>query len=381
MNPTDWINEHYGIEFFSGDFTKLKNYVEETKLNKTNSKVITIAGTNGKGQTSRVLAQILSKQNITYSLWTSPHLKTVNERFVFNQQKVSDSELMHEFEELHAKISHLKFSYFEFLYICFLELTHKHKPSIIIQEVGLGGRLDATNALDADLAVITSISRDHQELLGNSYRSILFEKIAVARKNKPLLTCFGLDYLKKWTQIYARKNDLLWSDLVETKVIKKNESFSKMNIELAKKAYEIIFNDPYGQEIKNDFEAKRGHYVYCGAHFDLYPSHNPDGVRKLVQYLNDEQYNNYDLILFAPSKRSYKDLQIMCKILMGIYPKTKLRLVSFDHYKALAKMDFIKLENEFELQAINNISNFKKNNQAKHILVIGSNYFLSNFLK
>ena len=66
---------------------------------------------------------------------------------------------------------------------------------------------------------------------------------------------------------------------------------------------------------------------------------------------------------------------------MGIYPKTKLRLVSFDHYKALAKMDFIKLENEFELQAINNISNFKKNNQAKHILVIGSNYFLSNFLK
>lgn len=376
MTPDQWLERHFSGEFFSGNFEHLGSILDHLDLYPKESKVITIAGTNGKGETSRFISDLFTAHDKSNLLLTSPHLKKVNERFSLNGVDIGNLELVSTFENLKQKTQKYNLSYFEFLYLSFLTIAKKYKPYVLIQEVGLGGRLDATNAIDNDMSVLTSISRDHQEILGGSYRSILNEKLGIVRQGKQLVSSLELKYLRQQTARKVHELKLNWVDLYEEKLIKRSMHFSQANRLLALKAYEILEQEQ--AELISDINnhTRRKNLIARGASWDLFPTHNVDGLRKLIHFLGEQQYNNYDLVLFAPSSRPHKDLQSMGKILINNFSKENLRLVSFQHKKALERNKLIELKHELGLDIIDDIKQFKNLEKAHSILVLGSNYFL-----
>jgi dihydrofolate synthase/folylpolyglutamate synthase len=148
------------------------------------STVITVAGTNGKGTTCAFLENAFLAQNLTCSVYSSPHIERFNERLRLNRVEVSDDALVNAFEAIEAVRGDITLTYYEYTTLAALLVLTAELPDVIILEVGLGGRLDATNIIDADVAVITTIDLDHQAFLGNTRETIGFEKAGIMRANK-----------------------------------------------------------------------------------------------------------------------------------------------------------------------------------------------------
>lgn len=150
--------------------------------------VITVAGTNGKGSTCAFLESILSEAGYQVGCHTSPHFLDFNERARIARQSVSEEELLKHFKAVEQARSSLEeltsLTYFEFTTLAILHLFAQSSLDVVILEVGLGGRLDAVNIIDADCAVITSIDLDHIGLLGNTRNLIAREKAGIMRKGK-----------------------------------------------------------------------------------------------------------------------------------------------------------------------------------------------------
>lgn len=157
---------------------------------------VLIAGTNGKGSTAATLASILQASGLRTALYTSPHLVRINERIRINGEQISDDEfaLLHDVVDRTAERlvedGELPWhpSFFEMLTAIAFEYFANSKVDIAVLEVGMGGRLDATNVVDPLLSVITDISLDHQKFLGNTIAEIAREKAGIIRPNGALVT-------------------------------------------------------------------------------------------------------------------------------------------------------------------------------------------------
>ena len=153
--------------------------------------IITVAGTNGKGSTCAMLEAILMEAGYRTGVYTSPHLVHFEERCRVRGDIVSATDLVANFVRVESARSQngdeIALTYFEFTTLAILQLLADARLDVVILEVGLGGRLDAVNILDADCAVITSIDLDHMELLGNNRESIGFEKAGIMRAGKPVV--------------------------------------------------------------------------------------------------------------------------------------------------------------------------------------------------
>jgi len=145
------------------------------------AKVITVAGTNGKGTTCAMLASILRQADLSVGVYSSPHLLHYNERVQINQQDASDASLIEAFCAIEAARGDISLTFFEYATLAGLYLFKAAKVDVIILEVGLGGRLDATNMIDSTATIITSIDLDHQEYLGDTRELVGREKAGVFR--------------------------------------------------------------------------------------------------------------------------------------------------------------------------------------------------------
>ncbi len=170
---------------------------------------ITVGGTNGKGSTCAMLEAILSAAGYKVGLYSSPHLLRYNERIRVAQQEASDTHITQQFARIEAARESLSLSYFEFATLAALLLFEQAKVDVAILEVGLGGRLDAVNLVDADCAIVTSIDIDHEAYLGNTREAVAFEKAHIFRPGRPAICA---DPLPPDTLIaYAQKIDApLW---------------------------------------------------------------------------------------------------------------------------------------------------------------------------
>ncbi|MDO8457677.1 MAG: bifunctional tetrahydrofolate synthase/dihydrofolate synthase [Burkholderiaceae bacterium] len=154
--------------------------------------VITVAGTNGKGSTCAMSESILSQAGYRTGVFTSPHLVHFEERLRIAEIPVTAVELIASFARVEAARTkndaknqpEISLSYFEFTTLAILDVMVRAKLDVAILEVGLGGRLDAVNIIDADCAIITSIDLDHMEFLGNDREKIGFEKAGIMRAGK-----------------------------------------------------------------------------------------------------------------------------------------------------------------------------------------------------
>jgi dihydrofolate synthase/folylpolyglutamate synthase len=149
--------------------------------------IFTVAGTNGKGSTVAYLCGMLRALGHSFGSYTSPHLFRYNERVQLNGVDASDRQLVDAFERIEAARGDISLSYFEFGTLAAISLMNEAGLDFAVMEVGLGGRLDAVNILDANCAVITNIGLDHQEYLGDDRESIGWEKAGIIRQNIPLV--------------------------------------------------------------------------------------------------------------------------------------------------------------------------------------------------
>jgi len=153
--------------------------------------VITVAGTNGKGSSVALLDAILHAAGYQTGCYTSPHFLRYNERIKINGDEVSDQLLCESFDRIDQSRNNLPLTYFEFSTLAALDLFIAAKLDVVILEVGLGGRLDAVNMIDADAALITTISMDHMDWLGDDLEQIGREKAGIMRCGKPAVFSGG----------------------------------------------------------------------------------------------------------------------------------------------------------------------------------------------
>lgn len=185
----DWLNYLESIHPTEIDLGLDRVLVVFRRLFRSNprSRIITVGGTNGKGSTVAALEGLLRTAGRTVGAYTSPHLEKYNERVRVNGIDASDQALVQAFEEVEAARRDVSLTYFEFGTLAAFVVFRDSGVDDWILEVGLGGRLDAVNILDADLPIITSVDIDHVAFLGNDIESIGFEKAGILRPNRPAI--------------------------------------------------------------------------------------------------------------------------------------------------------------------------------------------------
>lgn len=146
--------------------------------------IITVGGTNGKGSSQAMLEAIYLAQGYRTGAYSSPHLLRYNERIRLDGEPVADEAICEAFTAIEAVRGEISLTYFEFGTLAALRLFAEAKPDVLILEVGLGGRLDAVNILDADVALITSIDYDHEAWLGSDIDQIAREKAGILRSGR-----------------------------------------------------------------------------------------------------------------------------------------------------------------------------------------------------
>lgn len=166
---------------------RISRVAEKLPLSPIANTVITVAGTNGKGSTIRVLEQILLSAGLKVGCYTSPHLRRYNERVTVNDEMVSDEALCGAFRRVDQARGKVPLTYFEFGTLAAFDLFARANLDVALLEVGLGGRLDATNIIDGDVAIISSIALDHENWLGDNRDAIGFEKAGIMRAGSPVI--------------------------------------------------------------------------------------------------------------------------------------------------------------------------------------------------
>ncbi|MEG8203122.1 bifunctional tetrahydrofolate synthase/dihydrofolate synthase [Pseudomonas sp. 5FOS] len=161
-------------------------------LGKLAQRVVTVTGTNGKGSTCAFVASLLQAQGLKVGVYSSPHLLRYNERVLIDGQEASDERLCEAFAAVEAARGEISLTYFEMGTLAAFWLFYQSQLDAVVLEVGLGGRLDTVNVVDADLALVTSIGVDHVDYLGDTRELVAFEKAGIFRQGKPAL-CGDLD--------------------------------------------------------------------------------------------------------------------------------------------------------------------------------------------
>jgi dihydrofolate synthase/folylpolyglutamate synthase len=185
----EWLDWQLLLHFKSIDLglERVSAVANLLGINKIANQVITVAGTNGKGSTVTSYETWLHNAGYSVASYTSPHLLQYNERIKINHKMATDAMLCNAFEAIDQARGDILLTYFEFGTLAALWLMQREPLDFAILEVGLGGRLDAVNIIDADLVHLTSIGIDHQSWLGDTREKIGFEKAGVLREGIPVV--------------------------------------------------------------------------------------------------------------------------------------------------------------------------------------------------
>ena len=176
-----------GAQAYCHDLSSMEDFCDYLNQPQDQIKTIHVAGTNGKGSTSHMMASVLQNHGLQVGLYTSPHLKDFRERIKIDGQPI-DKAFVVDFVEKHR-------TYFESHSLSFFEMTlglafyyfSKKEVDIAVIEVGMGGRLDGTNLIQPEFCIITNIGMDHTQFLGDSLAEIAGEKAGIIKPNTPVI--------------------------------------------------------------------------------------------------------------------------------------------------------------------------------------------------
>lgn len=188
MNYRETVDYILSIPLFAQKIgtENLASLLERLGNPQDKSRVIHIAGTNGKGSTAKALATILMHAGFHVGLFTSPHLVSINERIRYDDEMISDEDFTWAFEQVRKKFT-VHPSFFEVMFAMAAVYYEKKQPDYVIYETGMGGRLDATNVVRPELCIITSVGLDHMEYLGDTIAKIAGEKAGIIKPSVPVV--------------------------------------------------------------------------------------------------------------------------------------------------------------------------------------------------
>ncbi len=185
----DWLTWQEKLHFSEIDLglERIKKVASKLNLLSPSFPIITVAGTNGKGSSVAILEAILKAQGYKVGSYTSPHLVEYNERIKIDGKNASDKQIISAFERIDKERDKTSLTYFEFGTLAAMQYFVDENVDVAILEVGLGGRLDASNLWNTSLAIITSIAIDHVDWLGNDREVIAVEKSGIMRQSIPVI--------------------------------------------------------------------------------------------------------------------------------------------------------------------------------------------------
>ncbi len=186
-NLKDWLSWQEGLHFTSIELglDRCKEVADRLNILNPDFTLISVAGTNGKGSSVTMLSNILKSAGYKVGTYMSPHLIRYNERIRINGEEIDDQSLCEAFKRIDCARDDISLTFFEFGTLAAIDIFIRQGVDIAVMEVGLGGRLDAVNILDADVALVTSIALDHQDWLGDTRDLIAREKAGICRSNRP----------------------------------------------------------------------------------------------------------------------------------------------------------------------------------------------------
>ena len=310
-------------------------------------KTILIAGTNGKGSTAAMAASILHSAGYKVGLYTSPHLIDVRERIVINGEKITEREFSQAVANVKSKLKQ-PVTYFEFLTAVAFIYFQRQQVDIAVLEVGLGGRLDATNVCNPIVSIITNIGFDHTAYLGNSLTAIAREKAGIikrhgvcitAAKQKQVLEVLNSVCLDRRAKLYCLGSDIrikrqkdglltyqgIQRNLKNLQIPLKgrhqcsNAALALAAVELCGKNGFQVDDEAISRGLANTHWEARLEILQNNPLFILDGAHNPAGIRVLCQALKrDFSYRRLIFIFGALADKNYRE---MLRLIVPLSPK------------------------------------------------------------
>ena len=343
-------------------------------------KTIHIAGTNGKGSVSHMLAAILQENNYKAGLYTSPHLKDFRERIKINGQMLDESFLVDFVERTKAISEEIKPSFFELTFAMALDYFATKEVDVAVIETGLGGRLDSTNVITPFLSVITNISYDHMDILGDSLPKIAFEKAGIIKENVPVIIGEALPETKtvfekkasemKASIFFAEENYKVLSSEYDPAFLKLkilnvhqqehifmqldlNGLYQEKNILTVLTSADVL-KKYFSLEDKMTLRALRNVKKITGLFgrweviqqnptVVLDVAHNEDGIKQLLLHIGKLKYEHLHLIFGMVKDKEIK--KVLCQ-----FPKNaNYYFTKAQNPRALPEVELQKMAGEFEL--------------------------------
>ena len=321
MNYFDTVNwmfsqlpmyQNKGKIAFKKDLTNTLALAKHLNYPEKKFKSIHVAGTNGKGSTSHMLASVLQEAGFKVGLYTSPHLKDFRERIKVNGKVVSKQFVIQFIKRNKSFLENHKLSFFEMTVGMAFDYFAKQNVDVAIIEVGLGGRLDSTNIITPEVSVITNIGLDHTQFLGDTLELIAYEKAGIIKPNVPVV--IG-EKQKETTPIFrriAKENNapIYFADQTIKKTYESDlkGSYQKNNIKTVSQTLTVL--QPLGYNtsekqiikgfknvIKNTGLLGRWQTLQYGPKIICDTAHNREGLTFVMQQLTKEKFSKLHLVI------------------------------------------------------------------------------------
>ena len=272
-------------------------------------KSIHVAGTNGKGSVSHMLASILQEAGYKVGLYSSPHLKDFRERIKINGDMITKKEVVVFVKKNKVMFEKMQLSFFEFTVAMAFDYFAKQKVDIAIIEVGLGGRLDSTNIINPELSIITNIGLDHTNLLGNTLEKIAIEKAGVIKQSTPIIIGRKQKLINQIFRDIAKENNAELIYVSEKKSYKtdlegiyqkENSNTCLTTIKLLQnmgwKVPESSIKKGLANTIKNTSLLGRWQLISTSPYTVCDIGHNEDGIKQICRQLKNIQYKRLHFV-------------------------------------------------------------------------------------
>ena len=267
---------------------------------------IHVTGTNGKGSTCAFIADTLQLAGYKVGLFTSPHLVRFNERLQINRKEISDDELGELIKIV--RNTDVELTFFEYATIIGILYYVKHNVDFVVWEVGLGGTLDSTNVVDAEVAVLTDIDIDHAHILGDTVEKISRDKCGIIKKNSKVVTCecnAGLSWIKEKCE--QQGNQLFIAPVYKGKTSLLGD-FQKRNAGIAKKVCELlgIRQEMIEKGLATTKWPGRLDFIEPNVLMDC--GHNPHAIKNTASFVNNLPKKRLILVFGAMRDKDYNTM-------------------------------------------------------------------------
>ena len=389
------VYQRDGFLKYKLDLSTISSVCNSLENPQKNFKSIHVAGTNGKGSTSHMLASIFIESGYKVGLYTSPHLSDFRERIRINGKMIPQPNVVSFVEKNLVYFQENKISFFEMTVAMAFDYFSNEKVDIAIIETGLGGRLDATNIIDPILSVITNIGLDHQVFLGESIREIAKEKAGIIKRGKPVVIS---EYQPLIHDIFFDRSKELESDLYLAKdsVLKDYSSdlkgsFQKKNIQGVVKSisvlkeYEISDNNIEKgllNVVKNTGLRGRWEIINHNPKTIIDVGHNSEAFQLNIEEIKKTSFNKLRIVIGFIEGKDYKKILNLFPKDTFFYlcqPKIKRALsvkeiFSYCENNGLKSKLFMSVKSAYE-----NCKN--ESNENDLIFICGSNFVISELIE